>query len=234
MGGKRKLLGPQIEEQILKYIKDNGLNVDDKIPNEFALASLFDVGRSTVREAVKGLESRGYLEVRRGSGTYIRSLVEAEDDPLGLSQLDDDRYRLGLELFEVRLMIEPEIASKAARNATDENIAEIRRLCQDVENLYNAGENHMKKDIEFHTAIAHASGNRVVEQLVPIINSSIETFIQLTHGSLKEETIQTHRAITESIAEHDSTGARCAMITHLTFNRQELIRERKKYQKEVQ
>lgn len=77
-------------------------------PNEFELAKKFGVGRSTIREAVKGLVSKGILEVRRGAGTYVISTSSLDEDPLGLSRLQD-KYKLALELFDVRLMLEPEV-----------------------------------------------------------------------------------------------------------------------------
>lgn len=224
----RKLLGEQIEEQILNYILEKPLEVGDKLPNEFELAELFQVGRSTIREAVKGLVTKGVLEVRRGAGTYVSSTSTIEDDPLGLAKLHD-KYQLALELFDVRLILEPEIAAKAAEYATEEDIIQLTRLCDETEQLYLSGQNHMTKDIEFHTCIAKCSKNRVVESLIPIINSAITTFANLTHRTLRTETISTHRAVTEAIADHDSTGARCAMVMHLTYNRQALLKFKKKH-----
>ena len=116
---KKKLLGAQIEDELMKYILQEPLGVGEKLPNEFELAEKFGVGRSTIREAVKSLVSRGILEVRRGAGTFVVSTCSTENDPLGLSRLDD-KYRLALELFELRLMIEPETAYLAARYAEDE------------------------------------------------------------------------------------------------------------------
>ena len=217
----RKLLGSQIEDRILEYIKEKPLEVGDRLPNEFELAEMFEVGRSTIREAVKGLVTKGVLQVRRGAGTYVSSLTPAEDDPL--------RLKLALDLFDVRLILEPEIAAKAAVYATDEDIATLKRLCKETEELYLADKDHMPKDIEFHTWIARCSKNQVMESLIPIINSGINTFVNLTRRSLRTETITTHRAITEAIANHDSTGARCAMVMHLTYNRQELLRRRTAY-----
>ena len=178
----RKLLGSQIEDRILEYIKEKPLEVGDRLPNEFELAEMFEVGRSTIREAVKGLVTKGVLQVRRGAGTYVSSLTPAEDDPLRLNAKLHDRFKLALP-----------------------------------------------KDIEFHTWIARCSKNQVMESLIPIINSGINTFVNLTRRSLRTETITTHRAITEAIANHDSTGARCAMVMHLTYNRQELLRRRTAY-----
>ena len=136
---------------------------------------------------------------------------------------------MALDLFDVRLILEPENAAKAAVYATDEDIATLKRLCKETEELYLADKDHMPKDIEFHTWIARCSKNQVMESLIPIINSGINTFVNLTRRSLRTETITTHRAITEAIANHDSTGARCAMVMHLTYNRQELLRRRTAY-----
>lgn len=220
----RKLLGSQIEELILSYIRTTPLQIGDKLPNEFELAEMFRVGRSTIREAVKALVIKGVLEVRRGAGTFVASTTVMENDPLGLGKLDD-KYKLAMELFEVRLMLEPEIAAKAAEYATEDDIKELTRLCNETEALYLSDQDHLPKDIEFHTYIAKCSHNRVVSSLLPIINSAITTFVNLTYRTLMSETIATHRAVTEAIAEHDSIGARCAMIMHLTYNRQELKRQ---------
>ena len=175
----RKLLGNRIEAQLMRYIQEEPIPVGEKIPNEFELAEKFGVGRSTIREAVKGLVSQGMLEVRRGSGTYVISAYPAEEDPLGLGRYDD-KYQLALELFDVRLMIEPEIAAYAAMNATEGDVAELHRLCNEVDNV--------------------------------------------THRELMEETIHTHRAVVDAIERHDQVGARCAMVMHLTYNRQMIVK----------
>ena len=169
----RELLAPHVEEELMDYILHTPVKIGEKLPNEFELAELFGVGRSTVRETVKSLVSKGVLEVRRGSGTYVIGTNRLEDDPLGLSGFTD-KYELALDLCNVRLMLEPEIAMLASENATDEEKAELKRLCDEVENLYLAGENHLQKDVEFHTYIARCSKNKVIEKLVPIIQCNKE------------------------------------------------------------
>ena len=218
-----RLLGSQIEDELMKYIWEQPVEIGEKIPNEFELAEMFGVGRSTIREAVKGLVSKGVLEVRRGSGTYVISTNSVENDPLGLSK-QKDKFKLALDLFEVRLMLEPEIAANAAKNATEEELAQLKQLCDETEETYRSGKNHIPKDIDFHTCIAGCSKNEVVEILMPIINSAVMTFANLTHRTLMKETIETHRAITDAILARDSIGAKCAMITHLTYNRQALLK----------
>lgn len=226
----KKLLGEQIEDELMNYILQEPVEVGQRIPNEFELAEKFGVGRSTIREAVKALVSKGILEVKRGSGTYVVSTATSDEDPLGLSKLQD-KYKLALELFDVRLMLEPDIAALAAENATREELAQLKKLCDETEQMYLGGKNHIPKDIEFHTCIAKCSKNRVVETLIPLINRAVLTFANLTHRTLMQETIETHRAIVEAITDRDPVGARCAMMMHLTYNRQTLIRKNKEHER---
>lgn len=219
----KKPLGARIEDELMKYILQEPVEPGQKIPNEFELAEQFGVGRSTIREAVKGLVSRGILEVRRGSGTYVISTNSIEVDPLGFGKIED-KYKLAQDLFEVRLMIEPEIAALACKNASAEELGRLKSLCDETEQLYRSNRNHVSKDIEFHTCIARCSRNQVVEALIPVINTAVYTFANLTHHLLMEETLETHRAITDAIMKRDSVGARCAMMMHLTYNRQAIMR----------
>lgn len=226
----KKTLGQQTEDKLMKYILDNQVAIGEKIPNEFELTEIFSVGRSTIREAVKGLVSRGVLEIRRGDGTYVVSTVYMENDVLGFGKIKE-RYQLALDLFDVRLMIEPEIVTWACRKATKEQIIKLRELCNEVEMLYKQGHNHIQKDIEFHSYLAKISGNMVVERLIPVINTSVVIFANITYRSLMQETLETHRAIVTSIERKDPVGAKCAMNMHLTYNRQvimELLEKRKK------
>lgn len=218
----KKLLGVQVEEELMNFILGEPVEVGRKIPNEFELAEKFGVGRSTIREAVKGLVTKGILEVRRGAGTYVVSTSTSEEDPLGLARLGD-RYKLALELLDVRMMLEPEIAAMACGHITQEEKARLEQLCNEVEQLYRSGINHASKDVEFHTHIAKCSGNRVVEILIPVINTAVLTFVNLTQRQLMKETLETHRAITDSIMKGDSVGAKAAMVMHLNYNRQKIL-----------
>lgn len=219
----REPLGVQVEKDLMDYILTT--EVGSKLPNEFELGQMFEVGRSTIREAVKSLATKGVVEVRRGDGTYVQSHMTAAEDPLGLSKLDD-KFKLALELLEVRLMLEPEIAASAAIHATQEDKQALAALCDATEELYRRGEDHIPRDIEFHTCIGKCSKNRVVEVLLPVINTAIMTFANLTQRQLMQETIVTHRAVTEAILAGDAVGAKCAMMMHLTYNRQAILRLR--------
>lgn len=216
-----KLLGEHVEAQLKEYILTTPVNVGDKIPTEFELADMFSVGRSTVREAVKSLVTKGMLEVRRGSGTYVISKQTLDEDPLSLSRYSD-KYKLALELLEVRLMLEPEIAAFAALNIKESEKPRLSQLCDAVEEKISKNENHLPNDVKFHEYIAKCSGNRVVETLIPIISTAVITFGNLTYRKLLDETVRSHRSITNAILAGDSVGARCAMVSHLSFNREYL------------
>ena len=119
-----------IRTALMKYILDKPVKIGERIPTEGELTELFEVGRSTVREAVKGLVTRSVLEVRRGDGTYVISTIYMENDGLGFGNVEE-RYRLALDLFDVRLMIEPEIVTWACRKATEEQIQKLKQLCDE-------------------------------------------------------------------------------------------------------
>lgn len=216
-----KLLGEQTSERIIKLIIENDWRAGDKLPNEYELAEKLNVGRSTIREAIKALVSRNVLEIRRGAGTYISDKCGIADDPLGLTFVKD-KYKLALDLLEVRFMIEPSIASIAAGKATEEEIRQMYVLCDEIDSLIINNEPYTEKDIEFHTAIAKSSKNLVVGNLIPIINSSIALFIDITNQKLRRETMETHREIVNAIKKRDSNGARDAMFLHLVYNRRNI------------
>lgn len=230
-GIKNTLLAEQVQEQLYDYITAHSMKPGDKLPNEFKLAEQFGVGRSTVREAVKLLVSRNVLETRRGSGTYVKDLIPADMDPLNLRSVQD-KVALAMDLVDLRLILEPGIAELAAYNATEEEIRHLQELCDATEYKIENNLYYIQDDIDFHTYIARCSKNKVVEQLISIIETAVLMFVNITHRQLMKETVTTHRAITKAIADHDPIGARSAMTMHIAFNRnliKEIYDERKKH-----
>ena len=223
-----KVLPKQIANKIIEYIVRNDLPTGEKLPNEFELAELLNVGRSTVREAVKSLTTRNILEVRQGAGTFVSNgRLGVFDDPLGFAFIKD-KHKLIMDLLEVRIIIEPRIAAMAAFAATKEDIAELQHLCKEVERLIAQEENHMIADIALHTKLAESSGNIVVPNLLPIIQNAISLFVTLTNQGLRQETIENHRMIVDAIAARDANAASEAMLLHLIYNRN-VIRKQPNY-----
>lgn len=230
---KDEPLAEQVKERLLLYIIENELKTGDKIPNEFDLSEMFNVGRSTVREAVKILIARDILEIRRGAGTFVLKEKEIIEDPLGFAFIEDKRA-LAMDLLSVRLMLEPEIAQMAATNAREDQVRGLIKQCDLVEDRIRRNLDHTAEDIKFHQMIARCSGNAVIEKLIPIINHGVIVFINVTSSCiLKNETIETHREIAEAIKSRDAQSAKYAMQLHLIYNRRRIEEIRKKNTSDV-
>jgi DNA-binding FadR family transcriptional regulator len=213
-----KTLGEQIADKIIELIIDRQLVRGQKLPNEFELAQSLGVGRGTIREAVKLLVSRNVLEIRRGKGTYVSDRPGVAMDPLGFA-FYGDRHKLALDLLEIRMMIEPQIVSIAARKASKENVEEMYRLCAEVESLIKKGENHGEADRKLHNCFAKSTQNGVMPNLLPVINYGITLFIDVTDNVLISETVETHLAIVKAIESGDSEKAAGEMKRHLQYNK---------------
>lgn len=216
-----KSLPQKIAEDIIALILEENLKPGDKLPNETVLCQRLNVGRSSLREAMRALASRNIVTIRQGSGTYIASSTGVADDPLGLSFINN-KEKLIHDLMEIRFLLEPSIAALAAIHADDTEIKKICKLCDDVEELLKAHKDHSDKDIELHTAIALSSKNIVVPRLVPVIFRSIPLLIESTGNTLCNETIESHREIADAIAAHDAVRAHDAMYLHLVYNRKQI------------
>ena len=215
---KSKLLAEQIQEQIYQYIVSEHISIGAKLPNEFKLGARFGVGRSTIREAEKLLVSKGILEVRQGSGTYVVNTIPKDRDPLGLHDTED-KMALALDLADVRIILEPSIAEMATLHATKDDIQKLKSICQAIEEKIEKDESYIEDDIAFHTCVAECSKNMVMKQLIPIIDTAVLMFVNVTHRKLTKETIMTHRAVVQAIEEKDPIGAKTAMMMHMTYNR---------------
>ena len=223
---EKQTLGEKTAQNLLEMIQQKEYAPGDKLPTEAELVETLGVGRNTVREALRILMSRNIVTIRQGSGTYIAASPGMVEDPLGFTFIGN-KQKLINDLLEVRFLLEPSIAAMAATHADEKDIKKITALCDEVELLLKDQKDHTQKDIELHTAIALSSKNVVVPRLIPIINSSIPLFVETTGGILHEETIETHREITDAIASHDSLRAQDAMYLHLVYNRKRILLSRK-------
>jgi GntR family transcriptional repressor for pyruvate dehydrogenase complex len=215
----KKLLVESAAEQLLQYIVSNDLKPNCKLPNELELAKQLSIGRSTVREAIRSLAGRNILDVRHGAGTFVvEDRLGIADDPLGFIFVKDKK-RLLKDLLEVRLMIEPRIASLAAASASDADIADIKRLCNEMDVLIDEGKDFSLKDVEFHVKIAMSSGNCVVSKLLPILQQSVQLFAYTSANNLTKVTMETHHDIATAIAARDCVAASDAMTLHIIHNR---------------
>lgn len=212
-----KSLPDRVAEQIRNLIIEQQWEIGQKIPGEFELAEQLNVGRGSVREAVKILIARNILEIRRGKGTFVAHNTGVVDDPFGLAYMEDEE-RLARELYDIRMRIEPWVASMAAQTATEENITELKHWEDELEKAIHADKNYLPADQKFHLAIANCTQNRVLPILIPAITYSIHLFGKMNRKNKGEETIKTHRRIIEAIEAGDSEAAYQAVVAHLSIN----------------
>jgi GntR family transcriptional repressor for pyruvate dehydrogenase complex len=206
----------EIVRQVKQLVAEGKLKSGDQLPPERELAEKFRVSRTSVREALRALQSRGLIEIRAGEGTFIRDIsVEMLIEPLALVILPH-REAVG-ELFEARRLLEPAIAALAARRATREEIGEMERILDDQAKEVAAGRTGVTQDSAFHAAIANSAHNRAISR---IVNALMDLLTQSREESLHTpgrptRSHQDHRRILEAIQRRDEMGAHRAVLDHL-------------------
>ena len=214
---KELSLSERVAQQISDLIKERNIGVGDKLPNEFELAESLNVGRGTIREAVKILVARNCLEIRRGKGTFVTEKIGQVTDPLGFEYIAD-KVKLTEELYEVRFQIEPWITSLAAKRIREEEKEELRRRCAAVETCIAEGVDHYDADNAFHQYIAQCTHNSVLPEIIPIITYSVRLFTRFTDPKILKDTVRTHRAIADAICSNDAEWAEKSMKEHISSN----------------
>src|SRR5690554_2900055 len=212
----------RVSDLIEQMVVDGRFRAGDKLPTEYDLAAQLHVGRSTVREAIKILASKNVLHIVRGNGTFVSDSIGIMEDPLGF-RFQSDKKQLALDLCEIRTMIEPRLAELAALHATESDIEQLQRICDEVAFLIRHEQPYDEKDIEFHSKIARCAGNRVVHTLLPVIHAGISTYARVTEPSAAQNAPVTHQQVVDAIRAHDPELAKRAMTQHLSENMQTIL-----------
>nr|WP_255688492.1 FadR/GntR family transcriptional regulator [Tepidanaerobacter sp. GT38] len=211
----RKNLSKEVSSLIIEMIRNNKYEPGSKLPNEMELSKMFNVSRTTIREAIKSLASNNIVKIIRGKGTFVAEKPGLVNDPLGVSFIRDNN--IIVSLFETRLLIEPKVAYLAAQRATAEEITKLESILTSMEVVIANKENHRDIDIEFHTNIAKATQNPIIERIIPIVIESImEGYYETVNvpGSA-HKALQYHYKIFRAIKAKDPYGAEKAMKDHL-------------------
>jgi GntR family transcriptional regulator, transcriptional repressor for pyruvate dehydrogenase complex len=218
----RRSLAHDAAEHLKELISSGALRPGDKLPPERALASRLGVSRPTLREAVRGLVIMGMLETRHGAGTFVVH-QEAAGDPLTLSiDLRDAPIE---ELFELRLLLEPAVAERAAARITDDELAELRALLEQMEGAVGEPSAFILVDAAFHRVIhVAARSTMLLSVLDGIADLSLRgrTISSSTPGVTRRTAVE-HVAIVDALAARDPLHAREAMAAHLMHIRGVLI-----------
>lgn len=214
---EKQTLAEIASRQLLEMIQERGYAAGDKLPTEVELSEILEVGRNTVREALRILMSRNIVTVRQGSGTFISEKNGVADDPLGFYMIED-RRKLTEDLTQIRVMLEPPIAALAAQNATYEDLLCLEKILLELEEMLENREDYSEKDSQFHAQIANCSHNLVMANLLPVITDGVRIFAGSVRETEYEQTFLSHRRIFEAIRDQKSVEAQQAMYFHLMYN----------------
>jgi GntR family transcriptional repressor for pyruvate dehydrogenase complex len=216
-----------ITERLIEIFKDQiaagVLKPGGRLPPERELAETFGVARSSLRPALKVLEIMGVISQRVGDGTYVnqgaRSILGEPMEFLIL--LDGISFH---ELMEARLIVEPELAARAAERATADDIAELGKVLDHMTAHTGRLKRFTELDLAFHDAVFRIAGNRVCQLMFSVVHQSLVKLIRVTAQMTEcENTLSRHRRIFEAIEKHDVALARKRMTEHLVDAR-ELLR----------
>lgn len=202
-----------LARRLMDELVSGRYDVGDRLPAERELSAQFNVSRPTVREAVIALEVQGLVEVRVGSGAYVRRLPGKEDIPgFNIS---------AFELTEARLLFEGEAAALAATTITPEGLAELTALVEEIERENQNPHGTEKADRAFHLAIARATRNaavaEAVERLWDLRADSPESALlhEKARSANIKPVVEEHTAVLDALRARDPAAARAAMRTHL-------------------
>ncbi len=218
--GNELTLSQQIERKIEEVILQKKFLPGEKLPTENELCSMFGVSRTALREALQMLAARGLISIRKGSGIYV-NLYSTEEvmKPMQLYfelNFNQDSIR---HFVDVRKMLEPEVARRAAQNRSKEDADELQLIFNKLdkcteEDFGREGE----LDRDFHLKIAESCGNPVIPMLIqPIYDfmPKIKTLIYANITHVKSTAQLHHRRILEMILTQNSQGAFEVMGEHM-------------------
>lgn len=212
---RRNKVYEEVAKQIERLIL-NKLHPGDKLPSERELAEMLQVSRSSIRDAIRGLELMGLVEPRQGAGTIVKE-VSAESLVNPFANVLKHRHELVGELLDFRKMLEPPLAARAATHASADEIEEMEEILQRQEVTLSRGEASIDEDAEFHYSVALASGNSVVLKVLDIVMDLLretrERSLQLKGRPHKS--LAGHRRILAAIKRHDAEAAKAAMRRHI-------------------
>jgi GntR family transcriptional repressor for pyruvate dehydrogenase complex len=204
-----------VAERLLRQIGARELKPGDVLPPERELVQSYRVGRSSVREALRMLESRGLIE-SNGNGTFsVATFRSALDQSLDLL-LTVDQANYG-ELFEVRRVLEGEAAALAAQRRTKRELTGMTKAVDAMARGLDAEKPFIEADLTFHLLVAQATRNRVLVHLMDAIRALLHRSLSSSYhipGS-PERAVEMHRLILEAIEQKRPEEARQRMQEHV-------------------
>lgn len=217
----KKNLSDEVASQIINRIISGALLPGEKLPPEREIAEKMNVNRHTLREALRNIESLGLLSVRQGDGIYTKDYRDSGNLELLkhiLYHKKDKTSSAIKDILEIRRIISPVMAGKAALNRTDEDIDDLR-------NIFLSGKSVMEKDLAVHQAIARAGGNILYIFILNFFNDVFKDFGASYFSDEKNSKVaeKFHKDILNSIIAGDVKSAKKIMSDVIIYAEEKTI-----------
>jgi GntR family transcriptional repressor for pyruvate dehydrogenase complex len=207
-----------------QLIAEGTLAPGSRLPAEREMASNLNVSRGSLRQVLKMLEMMGVVSQRVGDGTYLNAAAPSIlSEPMEfLILLDGISFE---ELMEARLIVEPELAARAAARATPESLSALR---QSLIGMKESADDHaelIREDLQFHRTIFEMADNRVCSIMFSIVHESLHSLMEVTSRMVGvEHTLKLHSRIYAAMRKGDPEEARARMAAHLVDAKGLLVR----------
>jgi len=214
----RTTLSEQVTMQLASELTHGRWKPGERLPSEAQLCKAFNVGRSTLREALKSLAFIGLIRMRAGGGSYVSEQPSKYlDGPLfakGVLTTEKDIT----DFTEARILLETEVAGLCAQRASEQDLEALNQILQQMKTAIEQGGNTFRQlDLSFHLAIAVGSKNQVLSELLKHIREALQELItkSLLLPAGTEMAHKQHREIFEALKQRSRARARKAMRSHL-------------------
>lgn len=219
---KPKKIYEEVSEILYEKIRAGVLKPGDRLDSVEQLAEQLQVSRSAIREALSALKAMGLIEIKQGSGTFVKSIQPSQlDFPLSTAILTNKQDVS--HLLEVRKIIEVGAAASAANHRTDEDIQAMIQILDEMKRVQGDGELGEKVDFQFHAAISKASQNPLLATILDQVSGlMIETMKETrriwlySKKTTSEQLYDEHMQIFLAIKQQNEELAKHAMTSHLS------------------
>jgi GntR family transcriptional repressor for pyruvate dehydrogenase complex len=213
----RITLGEQVAAQLSDQISEGRWKPGEKLPSESELCFALNIGRSTLREALKSLAFVGMVQMRPGEGTYViegSGLLIERIMARGLLKTEKELQ----DVVEARLVLEAETAALAAERAEPADLEQLDALMSEMkQSIVGQGRPYVDLDVEFHLAIARCAKNQMLYELLSPIRGVLKEWISKSQElpGIQQNAHRQHAVILSAVRKREPEKARHAMRTHL-------------------
>ncbi|MGH2534814.1 MAG: FadR/GntR family transcriptional regulator [Thermomicrobiales bacterium] len=212
---ERQTLAKVVIERLMEYVRGGTFQPGDALPSQHELARQLSVSRPVLREAMQGLATVGLIEIRPGSGCYVRDLDGLADPDTLFEVFTHDA---AIEVLEARMVVEVELAALAAERATEADLRQLEAILARLKRAVRRGQATVQITSDFHQALARAGHNSVLYRMAQrLTRPRITQGLRVEHAlpDIAAGEYESHRRLYEAVRSGDPVRARAELRQHL-------------------